>query len=304
LQNSLEYFEGVPVIGFAWVALFIFIYILIVGPLDYLILKKVFKRLELTWVTFPVVVLTVSGLAYFAACALKGQELKVNKIDLVEFDLRGRETLGTSWFAVFSPRIQSYTIGVEPAGGWAARTGEAPPTVSWLGQTKNVQRSLFRRSYQYAEHAEGLLDVPIQVWSTKVFVGQWPGSFGPAAAPFTAELRGDGLNLVGAVTNNLPADLSDVVLVYADRAYQIGTLRAGQRLPVTKTEQRFPAWLQTVGTAVRSPDDRRDDAPPRYSPWPALFHEVLDTSTRQGAASLRELDQSWRLNPALRTEVG
>ncbi|HEY8506056.1 MAG TPA: hypothetical protein VIL46_15830, partial [Gemmataceae bacterium] len=50
LQANLEYFEGVPVVSFGWVALFIVLYILIIGPLDYLFLKKVVKRLEWTWV--------------------------------------------------------------------------------------------------------------------------------------------------------------------------------------------------------------------------------------------------------------
>src|SRR5262245_24499372 len=75
LQGSLDYFEGVPVVSFGWVALFILIYIVLIGPIDYLFLKKVVKRLEWTWVTFPVIVITVSAGAYFAAYALKGKDL-------------------------------------------------------------------------------------------------------------------------------------------------------------------------------------------------------------------------------------
>src|SRR5262249_2582414 len=61
LQRATESFEGVPVISFGWVALFIVLYILVVGPLDYFFLKKIVKRLELTWVTFPLIVLAVSA---------------------------------------------------------------------------------------------------------------------------------------------------------------------------------------------------------------------------------------------------
>ena len=58
------------------------------GPVDYFILKKVFKRLEWTWITFPAVVLVVSVAAYLIAYAVKGNELKINKIDLIDIDLR------------------------------------------------------------------------------------------------------------------------------------------------------------------------------------------------------------------------
>ena len=60
VQHRLENFEKVPVVNFGWVALFILVYILIVGPLDYFLLKRVFKRLELTWITFPAIVVVVS----------------------------------------------------------------------------------------------------------------------------------------------------------------------------------------------------------------------------------------------------
>ena len=40
MQNNLEFFEGVPVISFGWVALFILLYILLIGPVEYLILKS------------------------------------------------------------------------------------------------------------------------------------------------------------------------------------------------------------------------------------------------------------------------
>src|SRR4030081_1187929 len=88
------------------------------GPLALFLLKYVFKRLEWTWITFPTVVLGISVIACFAAYALKGKDLKVNKVDIVDFDLRtSREqprVYGHSFFTILSPRIQNYTVGLEP----------------------------------------------------------------------------------------------------------------------------------------------------------------------------------------------
>ncbi|MFN7135861.1 MAG: hypothetical protein ACK4N5_27600, partial [Myxococcales bacterium] len=67
LRDRLEEFPGVSNLSFGWVALFILFYILLVGPLDYLFLSKVVKRLEWTWLTFPTLVLLVSLAAYFTA---------------------------------------------------------------------------------------------------------------------------------------------------------------------------------------------------------------------------------------------
>ena len=81
LRAALEQFPGVKLIPFGWVAFFIFLYILLIGPGDYFFLKKVLKRMELTWITFPTIVLTVSLIAYYAAYVLKGNDLLVNKVD-------------------------------------------------------------------------------------------------------------------------------------------------------------------------------------------------------------------------------
>ena len=86
----MDTFEGVPVISFGWVALFILFYILLVGPIDYFVLKRLFKRLELTWITFPLIVIVVSVVAYLAAYYSKGDDLRVNKVDLVQIDLHPR----------------------------------------------------------------------------------------------------------------------------------------------------------------------------------------------------------------------
>src|SRR5262249_46816946 len=207
LQASLEQFEDVPMISFGWVALFILIYIIVVGPLDYLFLKKVVKRLELTWITFPAVVLLVSVVAYFAAYAIKGNDLRINKVDLVDIDLvegasGGARSYGQTWLTLFSPRIQLYTVGLEPASpDWAVAGEAGKPNasvlVSWLGRPdsgfggtdRGRSQTLFRRSYDYDTDARGLKGVPIQVWSSKSFTARWEAPLDPKHLPCLADLR-------------------------------------------------------------------------------------------------------------------
>src|SRR5207253_10708386 len=100
---------AIPVSSCGWVALFILVYILVLGPLYYFFLQKVVNRLELTWITFPTVVITISVAAYFTAYWLKGNDQKINKVDLVDIDLHTQQVVGQSWFTIFSPRIQHYT---------------------------------------------------------------------------------------------------------------------------------------------------------------------------------------------------
>ncbi len=253
LYTQLEAFD-VPTISFGWVVLFIFIYIIVVGPVDYIILKFVFKRLELTWLTFPAVVITVSLLAYFTAYAIKGKELNVNKVDLIDIDMRdslgedfqpkGARVFGTTWFTIRSPRIQNYTIGIEPMvhawkPGGAAPLAPIEPTMSWLGRPEHAgmaasgrarSQGLFNRTYQYQPYATGLREVPIPVWTTKSFTASWEAALDKTKLPFESKLTyevGKPAPVTGTIKNNLPFELYNVSLVVGDKYYELAKIAPG-----------------------------------------------------------------------------
>ena len=262
LRKNTDSFEGVPVISFGWVALFILIYTAIIGPLEYIILKKVFGKLELTWITFPIIVLSVSAAAYFTAYAVKGKDLRINKIDIVDVDMRAAQprVYGRTWFTIFSPRIDSYTLAVEPKEGWGKATDEngfSPVnTVDWFGQT--VQSATLTgaggsgRVYRAAinplgddrraldttgnaknlNYANGLEGVPIQVWSTKAFTANWSSLVDPASPIVTSTLRhlpqkdAQGLpdGVEGKITFKIPlAEVQEAYAIYRGKAYKFQT---------------------------------------------------------------------------------
>ena len=85
-------------------------------------------------------------------------------IDLIDIDLDGpRQVYGHTWFSLFSPRVQSYTVGLEPATPtWAAPApdGTPAPTVTLMEGTDRGLRTgsqgLFPKPYDYAEDAAGV----------------------------------------------------------------------------------------------------------------------------------------------------
>jgi hypothetical protein len=313
LQRSLDTFD-VPVISFGWVALFIVIYILIIGPLDYLLLKKVFKKLEWTWITFPAVVLAVSVAAYFTAYALKGKDLKINKVDLVDFDLRTEadangktkqaQAYGHTWFTILSPRIQNYTIGIEPTlAGWglapAAKTPPSADVVEWLGRPEpdgpgsygRTRSTFLRRPYEYADEARGLLRVPIPVWTSKTFHAAWDMTC--SKLPFDADLvyhLGGEVKISGTLQSNLPQPLTDVWIFYQNRCFRLPDVPAGkkQKLELVRDEM-IQNW-------ARLRDDGHPDSafdPTSHLKW-FLFQEKIDEADNFRNHAFSTLDLSWR----------
>src|SRR5437016_2055363 len=99
----------------------------------------------------------------------------------------GATAYGTTWFTILSPRIQSYTIGIEPMlhnwqPGGMAPAQPVETTMSWFGRPefsgigatgRGRSPGLFSRSYSYEPSAVGLQGVPIPVWTTRSFTASW-----------------------------------------------------------------------------------------------------------------------------------
>jgi hypothetical protein len=326
LESNLEDFEDVPVISFGWVALFILVYILVVGPLDYFFLKKVVKRLELTWITFPTVVITISVVAYFTAYWLKGNDQKINKVDLVDIDVPTQQIYGNTWFTIFSPRIQHYTVGLEPASPqWAppavAGKQETSVTMTWMVRPENTfmgagrthSQGLFRRAYDYTADATAMIGVPIQVWSTKSFSASWQAPLDPTKPLVSADLRHpkDKAELIsGTITSRLPADLEDVWIYHAvggtarwyhvDRLVPDSPQRVDNLLVNNANARDMKTWLTVPdpagATRAKAPASSRGAVAEATSALvkKIMFHQAAGDPRRD--TPLRSLDQSWRLH--------
>jgi hypothetical protein len=332
MRQHTDSFASVPVISFGWVAVFIILYTLLIGPVEYYVLKKVFKRLELTWITFPIIVLTVSAIAYFSAYALKGSDMKVNKVDLLDIDPATNRVYGHTWFTVFSPRIDTYRIGVEPGEKWVA---DNDPThggvlVDAVGANSGRKGSFFRRSYHYnlappgdpatPQFSEGLIDVPIQVWSTKAFAADWSAALDRQAPLVVSDLNHPPAkpeNVVGTFTLNLPfKELQDVYLVYAGKAYKWDAIASGVPVNAYLDDTKVDTdWVRKLTglSAFSTPGQpyNRSGAVTRVSTGAAPIFALMFHEEEQKAAdnaqprnsTLRRLDQSWRLSSLHRDEV-
>jgi hypothetical protein len=325
LETNLEEFPDVPVISFGWVALFILVYILIVGPLDYFFLKKVVKRLELTWITFPTVVIAISVIAYFTAYWLKGNDQRTNKVDLAYVDLETKQTYGTTWFTIFSPRIQHYTIGLEPgAAGWAPANVTPPvessvnltwmgrPEAGWGGSGRSRSQGLFRRAYDYVNNATALVGVPIQVWSTKSFSASWQVPLDPNQPIISANLRhASGKSEAipsGTITSHLAVPLEDVVMFHhgqnEDRWYSLDRLvpNVPKRIDAVKGGTPMEQWLAQTPSDALAKTSQHTPRPgiggstkPTISVIKQIAFNRYDRSGSRNTA-LNHLDLGWRLS--------
>ena len=263
LRRSLDQFAGMTVVPFGWVAGFIAVYILLIGPGDYFFLKKVLKRMELTWITFPTIVVAVSLLAYFAAYKIKGTNLRVNQIDVVDVDMVNKLARGTTWLNLFSPQNRDYTIAVEPQSLTTGPPGPPPAgtevVTSWFAAPESGLRGMNRRGqgvgfagagYTYGPPGQMavLEDVRVGIWSTKGTVSRWFGPAPQAETLLDVDLVPVGTDrLAGTVTNRMNIPLKRVMVAFGRQVYyRLGDLGPGA------TVQLDGADIRTLGNQLKT----------------------------------------------------
>jgi hypothetical protein len=85
------------------------LYIVLIGPLNYLVLKRLDKR-EWAWVTMPVLILAFAAGAYGFGSLLRGSNVIVNEAAIVRGAPGATVGLAQTYLGVFSPTRASYQL--------------------------------------------------------------------------------------------------------------------------------------------------------------------------------------------------
>jgi hypothetical protein len=219
-----------------WLAGLLALYILLVGPLNYVVLRRL-RRLGWGWVTIPTVTLLFSAGAFAFAYEVRGGDVIINKISVITFgqDQQPMET----FVGLFSPARRAYTLSFPGQALLAPLVTENNP---W-GQGGSA-------SYAGAEIVEGepvqLRDVQVEQWAMQAFYVESPR---PAGWAIEADLTVESGRIRGTLTNRASEAIEDAVLVQGNRCLQLGDLPPGQTvtvdqaLPASTSGQPFPYSL-------------------------------------------------------------
>ncbi|MBN1362326.1 MAG: DUF4350 domain-containing protein [Sedimentisphaerales bacterium] len=175
-----------------WVILILTTLALLLGPVDYLILKRL-DRLPLTWLTSTgwIVVFTVG--AYYGVQALRGGRMQLRAISVLDGIADSNCAWATHYAGLFAPRSADYRLeGLGPRQWWS---GIAPSQE----QLYYYQReSAMRRIHCVQEDGANLpVSVPINIWTVQSLLAEMPLE----KMPFTATVERDGDDLLVELTN-------------------------------------------------------------------------------------------------------
>lgn len=201
------------------------VYLVIVGPLDYLIVHRILRRPQLTWVTLPLMLAGAVLLATTAAGRANGQQLMVNQLDLLDIDAETNLVRGRSWSTIYSPETRRYAVTAQPAS-WCGQQVDGL-TLSWSAAPESAFGGLYRSSafdlgrpnYSYSNDLHKIENLPIAVWSTAKVTSSWSAREGGLVESNLVESRSNKGKLQGSFTHHLPVPIEDWIIAYDKRVY-------------------------------------------------------------------------------------
>ncbi len=279
LRSALEQFAGVTRIQFSWIAGLLALYIVLIGPADYFVLRR-FRRLTWTWLSSSLIAVVFCLLAYGVMHRLAGRQVHVNQVDLVDVDLAQGVLRGSAWMHVYSPVTDKFTLAWNanlpvamrhnsnsgrllawqglPGGGLGGLDSRAAGTGLFaepytMGLQVGSNRSQMDTTVPDTEPFAAITGLPIEVSGTKSLFGAWWG-LGEQLAEQRLTASAYGL-LTGQLINPLECELTDCMVLYENWVYPVsGTLRPGQSVTFDGVSPRNLEWHLSRRRVVDSKD--------------------------------------------------
>jgi hypothetical protein len=205
-------------------ALLLLVYILLVGPVNYLVLRQQ-KRLHLAWITIPAITLVFSAASFGVGYVLHGTDIFVNKIAILQPLPSGKAKVD-SFIGLFSPARRAYSVRLDGAGLVSTLNPYMDP---WSNpETSGVPAG--RAIALVQGNPDYINGLSVDQWSMQSFLSEGAQTdFGQILAKLTLE---DG-QIVGELTNQSNYDLKDVSLILGDKYTRLGDITRGASAPIT-----------------------------------------------------------------------
>jgi hypothetical protein len=251
LNAMLDSFQDLQLGNLGQMVLIASLFGLIIGPFDYFVVSRWWKRPRWTWWTLLTAsMVTMMGIALLAK-RWKPSLPSINALEIIDINDQTGELYGRSFVHYYAGRrglydFQAHHRSLAPSQGGGK---PMPNRIDWFGQPgkglggfdSNVTTQLGLPRYEWVSttdsSASELNGLGFPAAGTKALMSEWSEgiSIPPAGNALTTVLGKDDL-LQGSFINPLSVDLVDATLYFAGRAYSIPSrIRPGERIPIATT---------------------------------------------------------------------
>jgi hypothetical protein len=227
----------------SWLLLLLTVYLLVIGPVDQIVLKKI-NRQMLTWITFPAYVVFFSAFIYWIGFKLRAGETEWNELHVVDVlplpNGEQAQLRGHTFASVYSPANARYEVASDQSFSFATVRGEFQGP--WSGGQESSRANVEQRGDGFRA------DLFVPVWVSQLYVSDWLRAAPMPLKAIVGPVRSGSFS--ATIENKLSRPLTEARLVAHGRIYLIGALASGQSTNLTLTVSQgtqLQAFVQQQG---------------------------------------------------------
>ncbi|HSH05227.1 MAG TPA: hypothetical protein VLL52_22115 [Anaerolineae bacterium] len=195
---------------------FLSIYIIIIGPANYFVLRNRGHR-ELAWLTIPLIVIIFSVTTYVVGFGLKGNTSIANQMSVVYGHVDGQQWQAISTIGLYSPRRAYYDLSVD------TQASLRPFNENYGSVTIGGDTTVIR------DNDVTLKDVLVNVSGLRTFVAEQ--LIPPLPISVQADIiRDGGIQLVLDISNNTDYDIINPSIIIGSSHRQIADIPANSSI--------------------------------------------------------------------------
>ncbi len=262
-----------------WIVLTLMALALLLGPVDYFVLKRL-DKLPYTWLTSTgwIVIFTVG--AYFGVQWLRGGAMEVRAVTVLDGIADSNCAWATSYAGLFASRSGDYQLAGLRSNQWWSGIS---PTQQELW---SYQRDTGMQQIHCVQADGGNLPVslPVSMWTVQPLLSEWALD----RMPFTASVEHRGRDVVVEIRNTSDSAIQRGYVLFQDTCADLGPVPAHATQWFEVRTRPFRSWQPTgvrPTSAVRRPSSGMMPAgdTPRYPD--SLGETTNDVVLAQGCLS-------------------
>ncbi len=247
-----------------WVILTLSALAILLGPVDYLVLKKL-DKLPYTWLTSTGWILLFTIGAYYGVQYLRGGTMQLRAISVLDGIADSNCAWATYYTGLFAPRSDDYRLdGLKPTQWWA---GVSPTREEIYAYNRE---SAMRQIYCAQQDGANLpVSLPINIWTVQSLLGESPLD----QMPFAAKVQHKGTTVAVEITNLSDSRIMNSCVLWSDGYADLGSVPARSTQMFDVPTRPFSAWgdgMRSDGRPTRVPGTLAGISTPRY---PGTFGE-------------------------------
>lgn len=203
-------------LSLGWLLLLLIAYAAIIGPFDYVLVRRL-KRPMLTWITFPSYVVLFSVTIYIIGYKLRAGKLEWNELSIVDVLDGGKQTVwrGKTYASLYSPQNARYPLAVTNA--LASLRGEAR---GYYGNTDGSE------TYSINQVGNGFAgEITVPIWVSQLCISDW---MKPGAPSLSLTVDRNSTRSSVQIRNQLNRPVGPALLAIGTRVVKIDRLSPGE----------------------------------------------------------------------------